>query len=183
MRSIQAAARPDWHQALTAPVDGRTLSDSCRLVVLAPSVAELVVQIGGWLVDRVMEGWAVTALLPTTEQDTPLRILGVSSEDIDHGLNSLAGAQSALAVAATSYCEDIRIRRLVGDALRGRSRSVTLWGDAGLSAAGSCVQYQPSTAAEAFKAHAIVSTGGVRNAVEAAETIVWGVSEIMQELG
>ena len=48
-----------------------------RLNVVAPTVADVVGQIGGWLFDRAMEGWRIDVLVPEGDSLTPLRILGV----------------------------------------------------------------------------------------------------------
>ena len=54
-----------------------------RLDVVAASAADVVQSAGGWLYDRVMAGWEVTALVPHGCDTRPLRILGVQASDAD----------------------------------------------------------------------------------------------------
>ncbi len=73
-----------------------------RLDVVAYSVPEVVKFAGGWLVDRVMAGWAVTVLIPADEDTRPLEILGVQTFDLESALEMGADRPHPQTVAVAS---------------------------------------------------------------------------------
>jgi len=145
-----------------------------QLVVVAPSAIEVVQCAGGWLFDRVMAGWDATVLTTDCADPRPLRILGSRTVDLESALAAPApgpGPQ-AIAVDATLYESDARVRRLVLDALREGTVDVWLWGErwpADLAADVGSVQHRLSVAARAFKAQALMAAAAPVEAINIAE--------------
>jgi hypothetical protein len=133
-----------------------------RLDVVARSVPEVVKFAGGWLVDRVMAGWAVTVLIPADEDTRPLEILGVQTFDLESALEMGADRPhpQTVAVAIGLFASDLRVRQGVLDALDHGLTEVTLWGEQcpeELDDTVGVVRHQLSAAARAFKAQALVA--------------------------
>ena len=102
-----------------------------RLDVVAPSVAEVVRNAGGWLVDRVMAGWDVTVLVTGDDDIRPLQILGVETADLEAvmALWEERPHPQTVAVAAELFVSDARVRAGVLGALEQGFTEVTLWGE------------------------------------------------------
>lgn len=127
-----------------------------ELNVVAADVAGMVSGIGGWLFDRAMAGWRVNVAADDCTDERALRILGLKAVDLN-GLWRSAGAD---AVAMTAIGTD----RLESDdlALRNPGGDVVYFGSHGPDHVGGPVhrvQYRPSAAALAFKAHALAVAG------------------------
>jgi hypothetical protein len=148
-----------------------------RLDVVAVSAVDVVQSTGGWLYDRVMAGWEVTALLAPGADTRPLRILGVDALDLDS--DSAAAAldrkNKSLAVSAEAFAADADLRQHVLRALDDRLTQVTLWGagwplrvDRGMIR----VQHVLSAAARAFKIQALAAAGIVRESVDTTEALL-----------
>jgi hypothetical protein len=134
-----------------------------QLVVIAPSPAEVVLSMGGWLFDQTMAGWDAVLLL--SEGHTNVRaaaILGARPYCLEERLAEpfpMSHLQT-FAVRGELYPRDPRVRRVVLDAIRGRSAEVTFWGDAPpaeFEGTAQLVRHQLSIAARAFKAHALAA--------------------------
>ena len=136
-----------------------------RLDVVSPSVAEVVRNAGGWLVDRVMAGWDVTVLIAGTDGDVrPLQILGVAIGDLETAVQMWEGRPhpQTVAVAADLFVSDARVREGVLGALDQGMTEVTLWGESWpqeLDSTVDFVQHELSAAARAFKAQARAAAG------------------------
>ncbi|MGW0160748.1 hypothetical protein ACWDUN_15690 [Mycobacterium sp. NPDC003323] len=137
-----------------------------RLDVVAPSVAEVVRNAGGWLVDRVMAGWDVTVLISGDGDGDirPLQILGVEIGDLEAAMQSWEERPhpQTVAVAADLFVSDARVREGVLGALDQGLTEVTLWGESWpqeLDSTVDCVQHELSAAARAFKAQAMAAAG------------------------
>lgn len=159
-----------------------------RLDVVAPSAAEAVLFAGGWLFDRVMAGWDVTALLPDGRDDRPLQILGVETLDLEYAL-SAAGRRprpQSLAVATDLFGRDPRVRRGMLKALDNGMTEVTLWGDkwpAELTKKSiDSVQHLLSAAARVFKAQALAAAAMPNAAVGPTETFRGGLGSVAADL-
>ncbi len=146
-----------------------------RLDVVAASAADVVQSAGGWLYDRVMAGWEVTALLPLGSDCRSLRILGVRASDADPRF-ALAGSTSqGLAVSAEAFTADARIRDKVLESLGDRFTEVALWGEGwplGVSRAMTGAQHVLSAAARKFKGYALAAAGIPCAAVDPTETLL-----------
>ncbi|ANE79826.1 hypothetical protein A7U43_11285 [Mycobacterium adipatum] len=135
-----------------------------RLDVVAPSVAEVVRNAGGWLVDRVMAGWDVTVLVTGDDDIRPLQILGVETADLEAvmALWEERPHPQTVAVAAELFVSDARVRAGVLGALEQGFTEVTLWGEQWpeeLDSTIDSVQHELSAAARAFKVQALAAVG------------------------
>lgn len=154
------------------PIGGRRY----QLTVVARSVADLVGSAGGWMCDRARAGWDVKVVL-TDDQDTrPLAILGASPLDVDAELLDVittASRDGALAVSTAALADD-RIRAGVVGIVKSGMTHVTVWGedwptDFGRQA--DPVEHQLSSAARAFKAHALGAARASNGSVAGTETL------------
>jgi hypothetical protein len=135
-----------------------------RLDVVASSPADVVYSVGGWLYDRVRAGWEVTVLLPQPSDTRPLQILGMHASELASKMPpaSTECAARGLAVSADMFASDSRIRHEVLNALDRWMTEVTLWHDGWPLAVGhrtTTVQHVLSSAARAFKRHALTAAG------------------------
>jgi hypothetical protein len=131
-----------------------------RLDVIASSVNDVVLSAGGWLFDRAMAGWEVNLLIAEPSDARPLQILGISSLPLEPALASATDwpCTQAIAVAADVFNTNERIRESVVVALARGLTEVTLWGDKWppeFHRRADAVQHRLSSAARAFKAHAL----------------------------
>ncbi|MGZ5379873.1 MAG: hypothetical protein ACXWD8_18330 [Mycobacterium sp.] len=131
-----------------------------QLTVVAASIVDLVGSAGGWMCDKARAGWDVRVVL-TDDQDTrPLAILGASPLDVDTELSdvmNMASHGGALAVSAGVLADD-RIRAGVLGILKRGLTQVTVWGQdwpTEFSRKANPVEHRLSSAARAFKAHAL----------------------------
>lgn len=145
-----------------------------RLQVVAFSAVDVVHSAGGWLYDRVMAGWEVTASLPPGTDTRPLRILGVGVSDRQSEFDGTGAASQSLAVSAEAFATDPCVRRKVLTSLEGRLTEVALWGDGwppGVSRTTVEAQHLLSAAARRFKGCALAAAGIPDAAVGATETL------------
>ena len=146
-----------------------------RLDVVAVSAADVVQSAGGWLYDRVMAGWEVTALLPDGCDTRPLRVLGVRALDPAARFALTASASQSLAVSAEAFTADARVRDKVLESLDDRLTEVALWGDGwplGVNRAVTRAQYVLSAAARRFKGYALAAAGIPCGSVGSTETLL-----------
>jgi hypothetical protein len=149
-----------------------------RLDVVAASAADVVQSAGGWLCDRVMAGWEVTALLPRGCDSRPLRILGIRASEADPRFALARSTSQGLAVSAEAFGADARIRDKVFDSLDDRLTEVALWGDGwplGVNRATAPTQHVLSAAARRFKGYALVAAGIPCAPVDPTETLLCDV--------
>ena len=132
-----------------------------RVDVVAFSVADLVKCAGGWLFDRAIAGWDVTVGVGDDQGVQALRILGLKAQPLESALESIISCPAPeLAVAAEAWSCDRGVRDIVASALRNGNRTLVFWGDTGadeLDRRLRMVRYQPSSAACAFKVHALAA--------------------------
>jgi len=150
-----------------------------RIDVVAPSAADVVRSAGGWLYDRVMAGWEVTALLTHDCDTLPLRILGVQAADPKAGFPLTAAKSHSLAVSAEAFTADPRIREQVLACLDDRLTEVALWGDGwplGVNRTVTTAQYVLSSAARRFKGYALAAAGMPCGSVSHTETLLCDVA-------
>jgi hypothetical protein len=169
VRSIRTA-RP-------AHTDGERLR--YRLDVVAASAADAVHSAGGWLYDRAMAGWEVTALLPHGCDSRPLRILGVKAMDLEAGFDRTGSATHSLAVSAEVFAADDRIRETVLKALNDGLTEVALWGEGwplAVNRGMARVQHVLSSAARTFKGHALAAAGIRCGTVDPTEAMLYDMA-------
>ena len=146
-----------------------------RLDVVAASAADVVQSAGGWLYDRVMAGWEVTALLPNGGDSRSLRILGVQAFDAEARPDLTASRSHSLAVSAEAFTADPLVREKVLASLGDRLTEVALWGDGwplGVDRAMTRAQHVLSAAARRFKGYALAAAGIACDSVDPVETLL-----------
>jgi hypothetical protein len=157
-----------------------------RLDVVAVSAVDVVQSAGGWLYDRVMAGWQVTALLPDGCDTRPLRVLGVQALDPGARFALTGSTSQSLAVSAEAFTADARVRDKVLESLDGRLTEVALWGDGwplGVNRAMTRAQHVLSAAAWRFKGYALAAAGFPCASVGPTETLLCdGPSAVDSEL-
>lgn len=137
---------------------------------------------GGWLFDQVMAGWEVTVLTAASADSRPLRILGATAGDLESAWTGMTrGAEpQAVAVDASLYDADERVRRIVLDAIDGGSAEVRLWDSR--RPAGSddgVVEYRLTVAARAFKAQALAAAAAPAGSIAKTERFTTGKPGLM----
>ena len=152
--------------------------DDClryRLDVVADSAADVVQSAGGWLYDRVMAGWEVTALLPHGRDTRSLRILGVQASVAEARFALRRSTSQSLAVSAEAFTADARVRDKLLESLDDRLTEVALWGDGwplGVNRAMTRAQHVLSAAARRFKGYALPAAGIGCHSVDPTETLL-----------
>ncbi|MFE9324007.1 hypothetical protein ACIHDR_41780 [Nocardia sp. NPDC052278] len=134
----------------------------CRLVVVAHHLDEVVVLAGGWLFDRTMTGWDISALITHPSDPVPLRMLGAEVIDLATMPPSAhLPTPQALAVVGDERTLDEPVHRWIVECLLDTGHpELSLWGDVHhpvLLARTEPAQHQPSRAALAFRAHALAT--------------------------
>ncbi|MEV0669636.1 hypothetical protein [Mycobacterium sp. NPDC050441] len=144
-----------------------------ELNVVAVDVAGMVSGIGGWLFDRAMAGWRVSVAADDCADERALRILGVKAV----GLNGLWRSAGADTVAMTAIDTDRFESGDHGLTVHNPGADVIFFGahgPDGLGGAVDRVQYRPSAAALAFKAHALAVAGADPGSVGRVEALFRG---------
>lgn len=166
-----------------------------ELDVVASDVLDVVSRVGGWLFDMRMAGWNVGvafAVAPTGPDDhRALRVLGLKTVELTELWPTATGGpgrgaeRAALtAIAAERFENDPALRRrALDDAMR--AGEIALWGRGCPGVLGGQlrrIEYRPSAAARAFKAHALAAVGAHDTAHDtgsvAAETVYCGAETV-----
>ena len=148
-----------------------------QLNVIASTTADVVRSAGGWLCDRARAGWDVDVLVAGDHDSRPLAILGATSRDLDAEFESIireASRGGALAVSADLLGVDTRVRDAVVRLLKRGLTEVTVWGEGWSAELGrqvDPVQHRVSSAARAFKTHALAAVADSKNSVSRTETL------------
>lgn len=148
-----------------------------QLNVLAASAQDVVRAAGGWLCDRARAGWDVNVMLADGGDAQPLTILGATARDLSEGFSSMVRNSSrvgALAVSAELLSADRRVYDEVVDVLKRGLTEVTVWGavwPAELGRQTDPVQHRVSSAARAFKSHALVAADVSADAATSSEML------------
>lgn len=147
-----------------------------QLTVVASSVVDLVGSAGGWICDKARAGWDVKVVLTDGDDTRPLVILGASPVDAGAELSdvmTMASRGGALAVSANALADD-RIRAGVLGIVRRGLTQVTVWGQdwpTEFSRKADPVEHRLSSAARAFKAHALGAATVSTSPVAGTETL------------
>jgi len=158
-----------------APAVGRPLR--YQLNVVGSTTQDVVESAGGWLCDRAQAGWDVNVLVADGGAPRPLTILGATAIDLEDGFLSMVRSASrggALAVSTDLLGADARVRDEVVRALKRGLTEVTVWGTqwpAELGRQGDSIQHRVSSAARAFKSHALVAADVSTDAVTPTEAL------------
>ena len=147
-----------------------------QLTVLAASTVDLVGSAGGWMCDKARAGWDVRVVLTDDHDTRPLAILGASPLEAGTELSDvmkMASFGGALGVSAGVLADD-RIRAGVLGILKRGLTQVTVWGQdwpAEFSRKADPVEHTLSSAARAFKAHALGGATVPKSQVAKTETL------------
>jgi len=139
-----------------------------RLEAVTSSIPDLIATLGGWLCDRAMSGWDVTVLSAGGQGAAAIAMLGGHVGDLDTALASSARPfTNTIVIAADLYVNDPRIKRRVGQAIRGGQTEVVLWGSDWTADARSPqfirVRHECTTVAHRFKRCALMSLNNEAN--------------------
>ncbi|CDO30489.1 hypothetical protein [Mycolicibacterium porcinum] len=141
-----------------------------ELNVVAADTADTVMSIGGWLFDRAMAGWRVNVAADEGGDGRALRILGLKTVGLNALWRSVESDSVAITAIGTSRAESgdhgLTLRDPVGDVIVFGSRA-----PGGFGGQVQRVQYHPSAAALAFKAHALAIAGADPGSSGAMETL------------
>lgn len=146
-----------------------------QLIVLASSMADVLRSAGGWICDRARAGWDVNVVVAEDHDERPLSILGASAFDGEWSAlvkTSINGG--GLAISARLLMADERIRADVLKILKRGLTQVTVWGDdwpAEFGRKGDPVVHTLSSAARAFKTHALGAVTESKSSVTDTETL------------
>jgi len=159
------------------PQTGGAAIHRYQLTVVAGSTADVVQSAGGWLCDRARAGWDVNVFVADSSDQLSLTILGATTLRLDDDFSSVMREISpggALAVSADLLSTDSRVRSGVVNALKRGLADVTVWGKhwpAELGRQVDSVQHRVSSAARAFKLHALAAADVPPDAVTPTETL------------
>ena len=189
------ATRPfttDNHSVEGFPQSDRPQSASrinrFQLHVVGSRTADVVQSAGGWLCDRVRAGWDVNVLVADHQNARPLTILGATALDIEAEFASImrrASRGGALAIGARLLGADARVREEVVRLLKRDMTEVIVWGDewpVELGRGVDPVQRQISSAARAFKAHALGAASVSTDSIAPTETLFYLGAESFRPL-
>lgn len=141
-----------------------------ELNVVAADAADTVTSIGGWLFDRAMAGWRVNVAVGEGGDAQALRILGLKVVGLNALWRSVEADSLAITAIGTSRVESgdhgLTLRAPVGDVVFFGSRA-----PGGFEGQVQRVQYHPSAAALAFKAHALAIAGAGPGSTDGVETL------------
>jgi hypothetical protein len=163
-----------------APADAPTSTGSVlryELNVVASTMEDVVESAGGWLCDRARAGWDVNVLVAGGGDPRPLAILGATARHLDEGLLQMMRSASqvgALAVGADLLQADVRVREEILRVLKRGATEVVVWGTTWpveLGRQPDSVEHRVSSAAQAFKSHALVAAGVSTEPAAAIETL------------
>jgi hypothetical protein len=143
----------------------RTLETSpYRLELMALDCADVVRCAGGWIFDYTACGWLVIVVLAECRDPTPLRILGAQvmlPEDVQVAYEG--HPPTVLATNTDIYRDDAWVRDRVESAMTHRRSQIVMWGDEHCHPRATpnlcMVHHRLSSAARAFKAHALTALG------------------------
>ena len=162
---------------LDRPQAGEAAIHRYQLTVVGASTADVVQSAGGWLCDRATAGWDVNVFVADSWNRRSLTILGATTLRLDGDVSSVMSGMSpggALAVSADLLSTDSRVRSGVVNALKRGLADVTVWGKqwpAELGRQADSVQHRVSSAARAFKMHALAAADVSTDAVTPTETL------------
>lgn len=148
-------------QTHTAGGSTRGRATPLRLVVLAADAADTVAAAGGLVYDSVRAGWQVDVYVENAGDERALQILGVGGRLIPDTFDFEPLWPDAVYLDAALYERDRRVRRMVADSVRRQHADVAVWhGDSHADQGrGPGIEHRLSTAARAFKFHAMNAAG------------------------
>jgi hypothetical protein len=129
--------------------------------VVGVDAADIVTGAGGLICDSVRAGLDVNVYLEIDGDERALRILGARAGELPARFEFESEWPDAVFFTAGLHKRHQGVRRLVADAARRRRADVGVWGGTwpldGASGVG--IEHRLSTAARAFKSHAMLAIG------------------------
>jgi len=142
--------------------DDSARANPYRLDVFSDSVREVVAEVGGWIVDRVLAGWSVTLITDADDGECAGRILGCEVT-IGSAIADASRPRPYGIVLTSALCRtDSQLQQCIADALDRQIAEISL---IGARPSGRCdprlrpVTHRASSAAQAFKAQALLAAG------------------------
>lgn len=132
----------------------------CRLVIAAANAADTVAAAGGFIYDSVRQGWYVDVYLENPGHERALQILGVVGQEIPDSFE-FEQWPDAVYLDAELYERHRHVRRLVSESVRQQHADFAVWqqrSQEGVDAR-PVLEHRLSTAARAFKFHAMKAAG------------------------
>ncbi|OBI41921.1 hypothetical protein A5707_06800 [Mycobacterium kyorinense] len=123
--------------------------------------ADMISGAGGLICDSVRTGLYVDVYLQTVGDEMALQILGVCAQTLPAEFDFGADWPDAIVVTAALQAQHQGVRNLVMDAARARRSELALWGGTRPTnfEASTEIEHRLSTAAQAFKRHAMKAVG------------------------
>lgn len=148
-------------QSHAAGASTRGRATPLRLVVLAADTADTVAAAGGLIYDSVRAGWHVDVYVEKAGDERALQILGVGGRLIPETFDFEPLWPDAVYLDAELYERHRHVRRMVADAVRRQHADIAVWhrdshADQDM---GPGIEHRLSTAARAFKFHAMNAAG------------------------
>jgi hypothetical protein len=133
--------------------------DKYRVVALASTVSDVVLNAGGYLFERATSGWDVTVYLEDWADRRALEILGVSAAQLSNVLDVKAETQCPQVIVTSAALYEPRkpSRRYIRSAID-RHAEVVMWGPAECTSLRQVFNYHLGAAARAFKKQALIAT-------------------------
>ncbi len=132
-----------------------------QLLVLGIDTADVVTGAGGLICDSVRAGLDVKVYTETIDEEQALRILGVSACELPDRFEFESEWPDAVFFAAALHERHPGVRRLITGAARRRCTDAGVWGGTWPleRETGAGIEHRLSTAARAFKFHAMQAVG------------------------
>ncbi|MGV0643723.1 hypothetical protein [Mycolicibacterium sp. XJ879] len=161
MKLTAASAAQTSRQIRSRRDRARTHAAPYKLVVLAPDTADLVTAAGGLVADTLRAGWRVEIYLAAVSDARALQILGAHGHILPQSLDFGQEWPAAVVFAAAMHERHRGVRRFITDAVRRHGADVAAWGGSWSSAPASAsdIEHRLSSAARAFKYHAMKAVG------------------------
>lgn len=146
-----------------------------RIYALSHSAADVIESVAGFLLDANWAGWETTVLTDDfgDPEHRALRVVGARVGELESVLAiAHKGTQPDLvAMSAQLYSADRRLQDWVNRMVRRGESSVVIWGDhvRAKTPNGFSAVHESSTAAIAFKSHALAAVGKPSKAPAASE--------------
>ena len=159
-QTVSALDAPASRHPRTRPTS-RGRATPHQLLLLGTDIEDVVTGAGGLICDSVRAGLQVKVCLETNGEERALRILGVRACEMPDRFEFESEWPDAVFFAAGLHKRHQGVRRLVADAARRRRADLGVWGGMWPLERGTGVgiEHRLSTAARAFKLHAMQAVG------------------------
>jgi hypothetical protein len=134
--------------------------DKYRLVAVASTVSDVVLNAGGYLFDNAASGWDITVYIEDWAHRRALQILGVTPAQLGNirALKPEDECPQVIVISAALSAPRTAIGRYVRSAID-RHAELAMWGPAEPTSTRQAVDHHLSAAACAFKQQALIATG------------------------